>query len=270
MTTKIGIDAGGTLTKIAVETNERIHLLKFPSTDIESVARWLEEKAPLAPVALTGGKAGKLRTMLEVREATLVPEFDATCRGAAWMLEQEGNRPATFLLTNVGTGTSIHYVTETGHERIGGTGVGGGTIVGLSLLFGGSGDFAGITEEAQGGDRTNVDLRVSHIYAGVTPPIPGDLTASNFGNVMHQTGPIVTADALASVIGLVGETVTTVSIHAAREKGTANVIFIGSTFVGNPLLVDIVMRYTRLRGGEPYVLPDGGFSGAIGSLLAIR
>jgi type II pantothenate kinase len=204
------------------------------------------------------------------REIVLVPEFEATCAGAAWMLERDGRRPDAFLLTNVGTGTSIHYVTRTGHERVGGTGVGGGTILGLSMLLGGSGDFTSITTEAQRGNRANVDLKVSHIYSGMTPPIPGDLTASNFGNVIHQTAPIEKADALASVIGLVGETVTTVSVHAAREKGTANIVYIGSTFVENALLADIVMRYTRLRGGEPCVLPDGGFSGAIGALLTIR
>lgn len=270
MTTKIGIDAGGTLTKIAVETNERIHLLKFPSTDIERTAQWLTNEAPQASLALTGGKAGKLRELLAAREALLVPEFDATCIGASWLLEREGRKPAAFLLTNVGTGTSIHYVSESGHERVGGTGVGGGTIVGLSLLIGGSADFTSITAEALTGNRANVDLKVSHIYAGLTPPIPGDLTASNFGHVMHQTAPIATADALASVIGLVGETVTTVSVHAAREKGTTNIVYIGTTFVDNPLLADIVLRYTRLRGCEAYVLPDGGFSGAVGALLAVR
>ncbi|MFC0211632.1 type II pantothenate kinase [Paenibacillus chartarius] len=284
MTLRIGIDAGGTLTKIAIMNDhlapaEALKFLKFPSSEIERTVAWLAAEANGAVLAFTGGKAGMLRALAE-REAVAtasgvdvlaVPEFEATCTGARWLLQRQGRSMERFLLTNVGTGTSIHYVTQDGHERVGGTGVGGGTIIGLSALLGWrDGSYEDLVTAALDGDRSRVDLKVSHIYAGVTPPIPGDLTASNFGNVRRQSEPVGIEDALASVVGLVGETVTTVSVHAARERGTADIIYIGSTFLGNKLLADIVYRYTRLRGGEPYVLPDGEYSGAVGALLALQ
>jgi type II pantothenate kinase len=292
MTLRIGIDAGGTLTKIAAQRNDgEFRFLKFPSTDTERIVAWLAAEAPGAALAFTGGKAGQLRSLAGKHMASdrspagetaiAVPEFEATCAGARWLLERQGRRPGAFLLTNVGTGTSIHHITPDGHERVGGTGVGGGTILGLAALLSGKGgsgtglgtaaslDYTDLVAMAAQGDRTRVDLKVSHIYAGATPPIPGELTASNFGHVVHQTEPIRLSDALASVIGLVGETVTTVSVHAARERGTAEVVYIGSTFRGNALLEGIVNRYTRLRGAEPYVLPDGEYSGAVGALLAL-
>ncbi|KIL39279.1 hypothetical protein SD70_20990 [Gordoniibacillus kamchatkensis] len=299
-TLRIGIDAGGTLTKIAARRPDgQFRFLKFPSADAGRIVAWLAAEAPGAALAFTGGKAGNLQALASdrmpadaahMRAAVTVPEFDATCAGARWLLGRDERNLDSFLLTNVGTGTSIHYVTPDGHERVGGTGVGGGTILGLAALLGGIGaglrsgggdsavaeaglaeklDYAGLVALARKGDRARVDLKVSHIYAGVTPPIPGDLTASNFGHVANQTEPIGLADALASVIGLVGETVTTVSVHAARELGTADIVYIGSTFLGNTLLAEIVNRYTKLRGGRPYVLPDGEYSGAVGALLAL-
>lgn len=295
---RIGIDAGGTLTKIAARRADgEFRFLKFPSPDTEGIVAWLAAEAPGAALAFTGGKAGQLRAFAAAHAASQapdsediisVPEFDATCDGARWLLARQGRKPDSFLLTNVGTGTSIHHVTPDGHERVGGTGVGGGTILGLAALLGGSGyglsigqsgdadasridglDYPGLVALAMQGDRARVDLKVSHIYAGVTPPIPGDLTASNFGHVVGQTEPIGLADALASVIGLVGETVTTVSVHAARERASSEIVYIGSTFLGNTLLADIVNRYTKLRGGQPYVLPEGEYSGAVGALLAL-
>jgi type II pantothenate kinase len=273
---RIGIDAGGTLTKIAVREDGALRLLRFPSAQIERTVAWLAAEAQGAALAFTGGKAGQLRALAEaeggahaVAAPVAIAEFDATCAGARWLLAQQGVSYDSFLLTNVGTGTSIHYVTPDKQERVGGTGVGGGTIVGLAKLLGANGDYGELAATAMTGERERVDLKVSHIYAGVTPPIPGDLTASNFGNVVHQAGPVGAADALAAVVGLVGETVTTVSVHAARECGTANIVYIGSTFRGNTLLADIVGRYTRLRGAEPYLLPDGEYSGALGALLSL-
>jgi len=270
----VGIDAGGTLVKIAYrDGNDRTQYMKFRSDRLSEAAEWVKRELPEARLCLTGGKASRLAELMGQDAPSFMPEFEATCSGAQRLLQEQGIALGGFLLTNVGTGTSIHYIGEERCSRIGGSGVGGGTIVGLSRLLTGARDYESIVAIASGGERGYADLKVSHIYEGVTPPINGDLTASNFGRVpAPQDGkptPIREADALASVIGMVGETVATVSVHAAGQYGTTDVVYIGSSFYGNQPLKDAVESYTRFRGGEPYFLAGGEFSGAVGAMLTL-
>lgn len=271
--TAAGIDAGGTLVKIAYIADGVRRYRKFRSDRLAEAADWIRHTLADAPVCLTGGKAARLAGLLGM-EAGQLPEFTATVRGIRDLLSaSSGGDPGAFLLTNVGTGTSIHYVDAERSFRVGGTGVGGGTIVGLGRLLAGMNEFEQIVAEAAGGDRASADLKVRHIYEGAQPPIDGDLTASNFGNVppvaAGEASAVSRSDALASVIGLVGETVATVSVQAAGRHGLKTVVYIGSSFNANRPLRDAVESYTRFRGGEPLFVENGEYSGAIGALLEV-
>ncbi|WP_309119498.1 type II pantothenate kinase [Paenibacillus sp.] len=270
MKQSIGIDAGGTLIKIAHETPDgAVRFLKFRSDDLEGAAAWLLARGDDAAVALTGGKAKPLQALIG-RPASYLVEFEATCSGVRWLMRQGGMEQASFLLTNVGTGTSIHYVDGERHTRIGGTGVGGGTLVGLSAMTTGVREFDEIVRLASTGKRDDIDLLVSHIYEGSTPPIPGELTASNFGRWLQTGGSDRPEDVLASIVGLVGETVASVSVHAAGQCGASCVLYIGSSFIRNDLLRKVVAGYTELRGSRAVMVPDGEYSGALGALLSLK
>lgn len=266
----IGVDAGGTLIKIAyseenAEPGKGPRTIKYPTSRIREAAGWIA-RYPEARVCLTGGKSRVLGSMLP-QETTEMGEFDATVSGARYLLRGERIEMDSFILTNAGTGTSVHHVGKDGSHRIIGTGVGGGTVMGLSALLTGERDFDAIIGASASGDRQRVDLLVRHIYEGAIPPISGDLTASNFGHVLTGEEAPGKNDILASVLGLVGETVTTVSVMAASLSGTDRVVYAGSLFEANPPLAEIVERYTRIRECEPHVLANGGFCGAIGAWL---
>jgi type II pantothenate kinase len=263
---KIGIDAGGTLIKVAIEENGQLTFDKQPSTAIDDVAAWLSTM-PDAEVSLTGGKATYLQSLIP-QTAFQSIEFDATFRGLQSFLEAHDTPLDNYIFANVGTGTSIHFVDGQNQLRAGGTGAGGGMIQGLSYLLTGLTDFSEVTRLALAGDRDKIDLKVKHIYKGDKTPIPGDLTAANFGNVLHNRVDMTFTpeDKLAAVMGIVGETVTTISIHAAREFNTAHVVYIGSSFLANDLLRDVVMDYTVLRGFKPYFIENGEYSGAVGTM----
>ncbi|MBB6733854.1 type II pantothenate kinase [Cohnella sp. CBP 2801] len=266
---KIGVDAGGTLVKVACEKGGAIEYFKRPSSELRAVADWLREQEGAA-VCLTGGRAAALKSLAGIPVAETV-EFEATCRGASRLLSDAGAEPDSFLLTNVGTGTSIHHVANGRQRRVGGTGVGGGTIIGLARLLTGQTDFDAVVRLAAQGRRDRIDLTVNHIYEGAEPPIPGDLTASNFGRVLSLASSerLSEEDLLASVIGLVGETAATVSVLAASSCGVSSILFVGSSFIRNDLLRDVVKRYTVLRGGSPLFVEGGEYSGALGALLSL-
>jgi type II pantothenate kinase len=264
----VGIDAGGTLIKIAYKINNELHFKKFPVAEMAVAVAWIQKHFSDAEICVTGGKVKQLNDLLNRPIRTLI-EFDATCSGVQYLMNQQKLSSEPFVLTNVGTGTSIHFVDKEQHHRVGGIGVGGGTLMGLSYLLTGVQDYAEIVELSRQGNRKHIDLKVSDIYEGTVPPISGDLTASNFGKVLHAQKPRQNSDLLASVIGLVGETITTISVQAATQNGVSSIVYIGSSFIGNDVLRDTVINYTVLRGAVPTVLQDGEYSGAIGALLAV-
>ena len=154
-------------------------------------------------------------------------------------------------------------------QRIVGTGVGGGTLIGLSTLLTNNSNYEQIVQSALHGNKDSVDLTVKDIFEGASPPISEGLTASNFGKInfsqIHPTNP----DLLASVIALIGETVVTISSQAAERFRTESIVYIGSTLRSNPLLRKVIEDYTILRGKQPSFLIHGEFSGAVGALLNI-
>lgn len=265
----VGIDAGGTLIKVAYTENGSLHFIKYPIAEIERVAAWINELEN-PTICITGGKSGVLRSLININSKEMV-EFDATHLGVQYLLDRMGRSEDVYVVTNVGTGTSIHCIQNNMQERLGGTGVGGGTLVGLSHLLAGVTDYEEIVALASKGSRDRIDLKVKHIYEGKEPPISGELTASNFGNDLFSVaGELSKEELLATVVGLVGETVSTVSVLAARQCASSTIIYIGSSFIHNPLLKEVVESYTVLRGATPLFLENGEFSGAVGAMISLK
>ena len=69
------------------------------------------------------------------------------------------------ILVSIGSGVSIIKVSAfDSYERVAGTMIGGGTLIGLSNLLTGVRDFDKIIEMASRGDHTKVDMMVRDIY----------------------------------------------------------------------------------------------------------
>lgn len=268
----IGIDTGGTLTKMAyLSADNELQLLAFPSNDLASVKEWIIQNTQIDAIGATGGRTEQLRSVLEdVRSMHYIVEFEATLKGVRYLLQQEKKEVPHAIITNVGTGTSIHYMSDEKHERVGGTGVGGGTLIGLAALTTGITDYEEINTLANSGTRHEIDLLVKDIYQGMDTPISGDLTASNFGKVgIVERINFPKADVLATVQGLVGEVISTLSIQYAQQNETPNVVYIGSTLSDNEHLKYVMAHYTELKQHRAIFLEDHGYAGAVGALLNI-
>ena len=260
---KVGIDAGGTLIKIVQESQQGRSYETKLTTNISEVIAWLNANT-FESISLTGGNAGVIEN-LNV-DATIFVEFDASSKGLGMLLKEQGHHIDEYIFANVGTGTSLHYFDGKQQRRVGGVGTGGGMIQGLGYLLSQITDYEALTNLAQSGDRDTIDLKVKHIYKDTEPPIPGELTA-NFGNVLHNLDvDFSPTNKLASVVGVVGEVITTMAITVARENKTENVVYIGSSFNNNPLLREVIEDYTVLRGFKPYYIENGAFSGALGAI----
>ncbi|MGG0654915.1 type II pantothenate kinase [Rummeliibacillus pycnus] len=274
MTKAIGIDAGGTLTKLAYlnDMNE-IQLKHFPSNDLPAVIDWIHQQNDIQKIGLTGGRTEQVKLMLDsVKSVHYIVEFEATLKGVRYQLAKEGYQFDKSIITNIGTGTSIHFMDEKEHMRVGGTGVGGGTLIGLAALTTGIHDYQEVLQLAKDGNRQGIDLLVQDIYQGMDTPseLKPTLTASNFGKVgIKEFEKYEQADILATVQGLVGEVITTLSIQLANQMDAEYILYIGTTLDHNDKLREIIADYTILKKKTPVFLEDHGFSGAIGALMNI-
>ncbi|WP_180955348.1 type II pantothenate kinase [Peribacillus deserti] len=264
---KIGLDAGGTLLKAAYFENGRLHLKKYSYENFDTFLQWLQFTAPRARYSLTGGRTAWIQERLKGASFRGVDEFRAVTEGFRYLLDPAHPLLASgFILANVGTGTSIHYMTREESVRMAGSGVGGGTLMGLASILAGEKDFNEICRLAEAGDRSRVDLQVKDIYEPSEPPIPGHFTASNFGKAMQ--GDMKKEDILAALAGMITETVALLSTHNAGVKGVKDIMYIGNTLNGSRLFKEFLKQTTETFGFSYHELENGEFSGAIGALLA--
>lgn len=256
----VGVDVGATLCKLARRA-ETLETCSFDSTDLEGVQRTVEQWSPERVVA-TGGGATRLGDSFGGAPVQRVPEFVAWSRGAPILSELDGlDLPSTYLLVSLGTGTSVLLVRDGEAQRVGGSALGGGTLLGLGQLLLGVDSFDKITELAAQGDRRGVDLLVGDIYQEGELPLPADLNAASFGKLESRN----IADLAHALVGLVGENISLICGQLAVAYQAGAVVYCGSTLLHNPALVEILKGVTAMAGSPSHLLKRGEYCGAVGA-----
>jgi len=271
--TRIGVDVGASLVKLAIRREGGpLRFELAPAEALEDLAREVESLRP-ARVALTGGGGSRLARLLAA-PATAVGEFAAWAAGARALLADQG-RPAEgpFLLASIGTGTSCVMVDGATVTRVGGTALGGGTLVGLGAVLTGCTRFEEIVALAQEGDRRRVDLLVSDVYPEGLAGLPGAANAASFGRLAREAGSAARSDPrdlAGALVGLVGENVALLCNALAAQAGVRRIVFGGSALRGNAPLAGLLVGLTTALGREPVLLERGEQAGALGALLALE
>ena len=262
---KIGIDAGGTLIKVAYEERGHLHVKTYENTEKAKLFQWLHMLAPDATLCGTGGRWQEIATKVKQNKQS-VDEFNALITGTRYLLQKKGTFPEEYILVSVGTGTSIFYVNENKHERVLGSGIGGGTWMGLGSLITSAKGFRELVELADSGNHQKSDLLVKDIYGSEQAPLVGELTAANFGKA-HVLEAQTEADHAAALNQLIGETILSLAGQVASAKNTQQIVFVGSTLQGNKPLQKVITSFEEMLPYEPVFLEKGAYAGAIGALL---
>jgi len=232
----IGIDVGGSTTKIVGfrHGEGRLELIKpqyvkanDPLTATYGAFGKFTDENGLAisdidKVMMTGVGSSYVKRNLYGLECVHVPEFQSIGRGGLYISGLD-----SALVVSMGTGTALVHANKGGNMNyLGGTGVGGGTIMGLSRLLLQAESIEHIVEYAELGNLANIDLRIGDLTTNDNLSVLSrDLTASNFGNVSD----IATREDIAlGILNMVFETVGMVSVFAAHEVGVDNIILTGN------------------------------------------
>lgn len=236
MSIVIGIDVGGSTTKIVGFKNngEKRELIEpqlvkadDPITSIYGAfGKFTDENrialSEIDKVMMTGVGSSYLSRGLYGLKCVKVPEFKSIGLGGLYL---SGLDKA--LCVSMGTGTALVNATA-GADMIylGGTGVGGGTMMGLSKLLLGAEEVEHISDMANRGELKNIDLRISDITKeGSLDELARDLTAANFGNISDLASR---EDIAAGLLNMVFETVGMISIFGARSCGVKNIVLTGN------------------------------------------
>ncbi len=238
--TVIGIDVGGTTTKIVGFCKQdgkkpQIIAPQFvkatdPLTSVygafgKFTAQNGLELSEIDRILVTGAGSTFLTKPIYDLDCKKVPEFTCIGIGGLWL---SGLKDA--IVVSLGTGTALIHAKFDGEkattEYLGGTGMGGGTLVGLCRKLLGVDNIDHIEQLAKDGDLANIDLRIkdisrNHLYGGINE----NLTAANFGNVSDLATP---ADLALGVANMIAETVAMLAIFAARANKISDIVLTGN------------------------------------------
>ncbi|MCR5457544.1 MAG: type II pantothenate kinase [Clostridiales bacterium] len=273
MRTIIGIDVGGSTTKIVAAKNNTLlnPILVSANDPITSIygafGKFTNENAlelsDVDKVVITGVGASYVDKPIYGLKCESVSEFECFGRGGLYL---SGLDEA--IVVSMGTGTANVYSKKNGdtitNEYLGGTGVGGGTMIGLSKKMLNMDNVEHILELAEEGNLDNVDLKVKDIYKHVKDnSLPQNLTASNFGKLSDVA---TDSDVALAIINMIFETTAMLAVFASRMKNTKNVVLTGN--LSNFKLAKTIFSELGKLFDTNFIIPENSqFATAIGAAL---
>lgn len=275
----IGIDVGGSTTKIVgfKESSDGKRELISPflvrATDpITSIygafGKFTSENnlsiEDIDRIMVTGVGATHMSKPIYSINCNLVPEFTAVGLGGLYL---SGLNEA--IIVSMGTGTALVHAKKAGDDTkinyLGGTGIGGGTLMGLTKKMIGIDTIEHIEKVAENGDLDKIDLRVKDIsidadYTGVN----ANLTAANFGKLSDLAD---SSDIALGLANMVAETIAMLAVFAAKGNKIKDIVLIGNLTTIKPVR-DV---FENLGGdfGVNFIIPENAsFGTVIGAALS--
>jgi len=261
----VGIDIGGSTTDAVVSSNGDLHVVTIEANDPVAAAAGALGKLifdlglrleQIDRVAATGAGARALSETLLGRPVLKVDEFTAIGVGGTWLA---GKKEA--LVVSPGTGTAIVSVRDNRIEHFSGTGVGGGTLLGLAKHMLGVSTIETLEALAERGDLRRVDLTVQDIAGGAVGDLPAGATAANFGKLNADA---TAEDKALAIMNMIVEVIAVLSRASARACHQHDIVLTGK-------LTRIFRFMQRLRKlefvfGHGIVIPEhADYATAIGA-----
>ncbi len=267
----IGLDIGGSTTKIVglsgteLISRELVHASDPVASAFGALGKFVNinglDLSAIERVMVTGVGASYLKGDLLGIPTVRIPEFQAVGLGGLYVSKQH-----EAIVVSMGTGTAFVHARDGSVQHIIGSGVGGGTMLGLASRLINVRDFNLFKQLAQNGDLGQIDLTIGDISKDEIPGLPADTTASNFGKVSDSATP---DDIALGIVNLVFQSVGSIAVLAARMNGLRTIVF-----TGNLTLVDAGKRalkgFSELYEMEIWVPEHAEFATATGAALSNR
>ena len=266
----LGIDIGGSTTKITgFHDNKMISPMLVRATDpISSLygafGKFINENklqlSDISRVMVTGVGASYLEERIYQIPTGKVEEFYAVAMGGLFL-----SGLSNAVIVSMGTGTAFVKAERNGKvKHLGGTGVGGGTLLGLSNRMLNIRHFEDLIGMAKDGNLKNVDLLVGDITSDLIVGLPPETTASNFGKISDLA---TKTDIALGIVNLVFQTIGVLSIFAARIDGTKDIVLTGN-LTNVPQAREIFDGLTKIHPVTFHIPEHAEFATALGAAIA--
>lgn len=265
----IGIDVGISTTKI-VGIDEKgmvISPIRIKATDpITSLygafGKYLHDNKikldEVEHVMLTGVGSAYIDEHIYGLPTSKSEEFIADGLGAKY--ESKLDR---MIVVSMGTGTSLVKCDGESIKHIGGIGIGGGTLAGLSRIMLKTDDVKQITNLAKDGDVSKINLLIKDISAQPLPGLPMSAVASLFSNAKANASR---EDIAKGLIWMVLQCIGSATILSSLESGIKDFVLIGNLSL-LPLCREVYPAMEKVYGVRFHVPKYSEFCTAIGAAL---
>ena len=170
------------------------------------------------------------------------------------------------IVVSMGTGTSFVQCDGDEIRHIGGIGIGGGTVQGLSRVMLNTSDPKQISSLALRGDIRNINLLIGDISSRPLPGLPMNATASLFSKAQYDAPR---EDIALGIITMVLQSIGSASILSALNTGIKDFVLIGNLTL-YPQCKEIYPMLEKLYNVRFHIPKYSEFCTAIGAALNFR
>lgn len=167
------------------------------------------------------------------------------------------------IVVSMGTGTSFVQCCDDDIRHIGGIGIGGGTLQGLSRVILNTSDWKQIQTLAMQGDIHNINLLIGDISTHPLPGLPMNATASLFSKAQYDAPR---EDIALGIIVMVLQSIGSAAILSALNSGIKDFVLIGNLTL-LPQCKEIYPMLEKLYGVHFHIPKYSEFCTAIGTAL---
>ena len=244
----VGIDIGSTTTKaVSIQEGRVIHKIRTKAADAVTSATGAFGKmivengikiGEIHRIMITGAGAGKLKDDLFGIPAGKADEIKSIGIGGMFLSGRD-----KIIITNIGTGTAIIHAQNDNISHLGGSGMGGGTILGLAKKLLSVSEFNAVMQLAEKGKLNQVDLLMEDITETELSFLNKESTASNFGKMLDSAR---NEDIALALINMVYQVIGMLSVFAAKNRNTDRVVVTGNgsgNLLGRQVLKEITSMY---------------------------
>ncbi|WP_196892677.1 acetate and sugar kinases/Hsc70/actin family protein [Aureivirga marina] len=164
------------------------------------------------------------------------------------------------IIVNIGTGTSFMKFDNGEISHLIGTGVGGGTLLGLSKRMLGITNYHEINTLAEFGDINAINLTVKDVFEENTSWFQSDITISNFGN-----NSLKDANIAVGICSLVAEPIMSILKAHIDGNGISDIIFAGGVSK-NKTVRKIIKKYSEIFQINSFFLKEPDFGTCFGAI----
>ena len=210
-------------------------------------------------VMLTGVGAGYVKGDVYGVKTSRCDEFVADALGARYESHLDHA-----IVVSMGTGTSFVMCRGDEFKHIGGIGIGGGTLQGLSRVMLNTSDIKQVSELAKQGNIKNINLLIGDISAQPVPGLPMEATASLFA---HAKNDASREDIACGIITMVLQSIGSAAVLAAQGTDCRDMVLIGNLSL-LPQSKEIFPALEKLYNVRFHIPKFSQFCTAIGAALA--